>query len=125
MQLETRLETCLQWLLQSFQPEETEQLITMLANFRNWQNQCLKGSPVYGSWKRQMWRWSMCSCSTKTWNVIQFNLIKGTGPRSVECNLIQINKMDWVYPLGPAASHSDAISHSENAAVSFAPKSPT
>ena len=66
----------------------------------------------------------MCSCSTKTWNVIQFNLIKGTGPRSLECNLIQINKTDWVYPMGPAASHSDSVSHSENAAVSFAPKSP-
>ena len=29
IQLETRLETCLQWLLRSLQLEETEQLITM------------------------------------------------------------------------------------------------
>ena len=44
-----------------------------------------------------------------TWNVIQFNLIEGDGlgvcalfraARSQECNLIQINKMDWVYALG-------------------------
>ena len=40
---------------------------------------CLKGSPIYGSWEKQMWFWSTRPCSTKTWNVIQFNLIKGTG----------------------------------------------
>ena len=87
-----------------------------VTNFRNWQNPCLKGSPIYGSWEKQMWQWSMRSCSTKTWNVIRFNLIKGAGfvvdalfraAPSLECNLIQINKTDWVYPrresLRPAA----------------------
>ena len=48
-----------------------------------------------------------------TWNVIQFNLMKGAGlgvdalfraARDQEGNLIQINKMDWVYALGLAAS---------------------
>ena len=45
---------------------------------------------------------------TKTWNVIQLNLIKGAGlvvdalfrcsvqRVDLECNLIQINKTDWV-----------------------------
>ena len=35
----------------------------------------------------------------------------------LECNLIQINKTDWVYAVGLAASPSDSVSHSENAAV--------
>ena len=42
----------------------------------------------------------------------------------LKCNLIQINNMDWVYALGLGASPSDSISHSENAIVSFAPRSP-
>ena len=63
--------------------------------------------------------------STKTWNVIQFHVIKGAGllvdalfraARNLECNLIQINKTDWV-PLGLATSPSDSVSHSENATV--------
>ena len=35
----------------------------------------------------------------------------------LECNLTQINKTDWVYAVGLAASPSDSVSHSENAAV--------
>ena len=67
-------------------------------------------------WEKQMWRWSTRSCSTKTWNVIRFNPIKGAGlvvdalfraACSLECNLIQINKTDQVYPLGLAVSPSD------------------
>ena len=73
-----------------------------------------------------MWRWPTRSCSTKTWNVIRFNLTKGAGlvvnaqfraARSLECNSIQINKTNWVYPLGQTASPSDQSAHSENAAV--------
>ena len=69
------------------------------------------------------------SSGTKTWNVIQFNLIKGAGlvvdalfrlfraARYLECNLIEINKTDWVYPLGLATRPSNSVSHSKNAAV--------
>ena len=35
----------------------------------------------------------------------------------LECNLIEINKTDWVYPLGLATSPPNSVSHSENAAV--------
>ena len=50
--------------------------------------------------------------------MIQFNLIKGAGLGSTRCsvhrvdlerNLIQINKVDWVYALGLAASGNACV----------------
>ena len=49
IQLETRLETCLQWLLQSLQPEETEQLITMLVKLAMLQSKCSRVSKLLGT----------------------------------------------------------------------------
>ena len=49
IQLETRLETCLQWLLQSLQPEETEQLITMLVKLAMLQSKCSRVSRLLGT----------------------------------------------------------------------------
>ena len=40
IQLETRLETCIQWLLRSLQLEETEQLITMPVKLEMLQSKC-------------------------------------------------------------------------------------
>ena len=49
IQLETRLETCLQWLLQSSQLEETEQLITMLVRLAMLQSKCSRVSKLLGT----------------------------------------------------------------------------
>ena len=49
IQLETRLETCLQWLLRSLQLEETEQLITMLMKFSMLQSKCSRVSKPLGT----------------------------------------------------------------------------
>ena len=49
IQLETRLETCLQWLLQSLQLEETEQLITMLVKLAMLESKCSRVSELLGT----------------------------------------------------------------------------
>ena len=49
IQLETRLETCLQWLLQSLQLEETEQLITMLVKLAMFESKCSRVSELLGA----------------------------------------------------------------------------
>ena len=49
IQLETRLETCLQWLLRSLQLEETEQLITMPVMLAMLQSKCSRVSELLGT----------------------------------------------------------------------------
>ena len=48
IQLETRLETCLQWLLRSLQLEEAEQLITMPVKLAMLQSKCPRVSELLG-----------------------------------------------------------------------------
>ena len=59
IQLETRLETCLQWLLRSMQLEETKQLITIRVKLAMLLSKCSRVSKLLGTESETCLQWCL------------------------------------------------------------------